>query len=123
MGNAGHQAQFISCCRHIESVADLELIRQVDDEDELLTVPATILFAMLAGKRFPKAVIDCADQWRFTAALDAYLVSVLLDTQDCLSADVFSQTGKVDDTGASATQRVQIQIAQRGARKVPYSDA
>ena len=67
MGNAGHQAQFISCCRHIESVADLKLIRQVDDEDELLTVPATILFAMLAGKRFPKAVIDSADQWRFTA--------------------------------------------------------
>ena len=123
MGDAGHQAQFISCCRHIEPVADLKLIRQVDDEVKLLTVPAAILFAMLARKRFPEAMIYCADQGRFTAALDAYLVPVLLDAQGCMSADVFSQTGKVDDTGAPTTQRVQIQIAQRGAREVPHSDA
>ena len=112
MGDAGPQAQFISCCRHIEPVADLKLIRQVDDKDKLLTVPAAIFLAMLAGKGFSESVIDCADQGRFSAALDAYLVSVLLDMQGCLSADVFSQPRKVDDTGASSTQRVQIQIAQ-----------
>ena len=50
MGNAGHQAQLVSCCRHIESVADLKLIWQVDDKDKLLTVPAAIFLAMLAGK-------------------------------------------------------------------------
>ena len=112
MGNAGHQAQFVSCCRHIESVADLKLIRQVDDKDKLLTVPAAIFLAMLAGKGFSESVIDCADQGRFSAALDAYLVPVLLDMHSSLSSDVFSQSGKIDNTGAPSTQRVQIQIAQ-----------